>query len=557
MKKKILVLLIVAAFCNVKTYATLKPATPGNFTTFISGLVPGDTLMLSAGNYTSQLALNNLNGTSAKPIVIMGAGNTTVFLGNACCQTVNIVSCSYIVLKNFKIDGQNIPYIEAVKSSGGGNVAVHHITLENLYIVGEGGQSNPGDNQTVAISTKTAAWNWIIRGCTINGAGTGLYLGNSDGTCPFVGGLIENNLILNTHGYNMQIKMQNANVRSIFPGTSTDYQKTIIRYNVWSKDSAAYNTTGLEPGSDGSRPVVLLDNFPASGYGANDMYEFYGNFIYNNPTEALMQVTGNTTMYSNVFVNHVSASGYNAVVITNHNSFPPRTMNVFHNTILSKTGGVSLSGADAGYKQYCYDNAVFSTGTAISGFAGANSVDHITDTYANAGTYVNSPSTTLTSLDVYPKAGQLKSSLTSNTLFTGFTDYNKDFNGNTYDWTYRGAYSGSGVNPGTHLKLEIRTVKGLTTGLNENYGINDFLGMVHPNPANNNFDLDILLEENTTVKVMLADIEGRILKTLYNGEMLSGANKITTDVAEIAAGFYLVNVQLKDRMITRKMLIEK
>src|SRR5439155_19269616 len=135
-------------------------------------------------------------------------------------------------IRNFKIDGQNINYVDGVKAGGGGNNFAHHITLENLLIIHNGGNIL-GDNQTVGISTKCAAWNWTIRGCIIIAAGTGLYLGNSDGTCPFVSGLIENNLVINCKGYDMQIKAQLDTVRDNFPGTSSDYQKTIIRYNVW------------------------------------------------------------------------------------------------------------------------------------------------------------------------------------------------------------------------------------------------------------------------------------------------------------------------------------
>ena len=84
----------------------------------------------------------------------------------------------------------------------------HHITLENLLIRGHG-----NNQQTVGISTKCPAWNWVIRGNTIIGAGTGMYLGDSDGSAPFVAGVIERNLIVDTIGYNLQIKHQRRAAR--------------------------------------------------------------------------------------------------------------------------------------------------------------------------------------------------------------------------------------------------------------------------------------------------------------------------------------------------------
>lgn len=80
-----------------------------------------------------------------------------------------------------------------VSAKGGTGNLVHDILLEGNTFVGQ-----TGSQQTNAISTKTPTWGWIIRGNTITGAGTGLYLGESNGTDPFIGGLIENNLIQNT-----------------------------------------------------------------------------------------------------------------------------------------------------------------------------------------------------------------------------------------------------------------------------------------------------------------------------------------------------------------------
>ena len=554
-KNFFLVLMMMACSINLVS-ANFMSATPANYTSFLSGLQPGDTLYLEAGNYMNRLNLNNKSGTAADPIVIMGSGNSTVFLANACCNTVDMTNVAYIVIRDFMIDGQNINYVDGVKAGGGGNTFAHHITLENLMIVNNGGNI-AGDNQTVGISTKCAAWNWTIRGCTIIAAGTGIYLGNSDGTCPFVSGLIENNLVINTRGYNMQIKAQKDNVRQIFPETSNDSQTTIIRYNVWSKDTGS---TPIGTG-DGSRPCLLMDNFPSTGYGSHDHYEVYGNFFYNNPTEALMQVTGNTSAYSNVFVNHVAPAGFEPVVVTSHNGFQPREMNVFHNTILtnSSEGGIGLYGANSSYEQYCYGNAIFSNGTSIIGFKPANTIDNVTTTYANALNYVNSPSTTLTSLDVYPLVGQLQGATTSDALFTRYTDYDIDFNGVLYDGAFRGAYSGEGENPGWTLQLEIRPTppRDTITGTVEQYGRSDFAGVLYPNPMTNSFHLDLFSDNRTHAEVILLDLQGNLLQSLFTGEIFQGSNTITSTIHDVPSGFYLVKIIMEGRSVTNKVLVQK
>lgn len=551
--KTIFCVLITILLGYGQVRANFITATSANYTSYISGLGPGDTLFLSAGNYTNQLNLNNKNGTALAPIVIMGDGQNTVFLGNACCNTVNLTDCSYIVLKNFKIDGQNINYIDGVKAGGGANHFAHHITVEGLTIVNNGGNIE-GDNQTVGISTKCAAWAWTIRNNTIIAAGTGIYLGNSDGTSPFVGGLIENNLVINTRGYNMQIKAQNNGVRDIFPGTSVDSQKTIVRYNVWSKD---VGSTQIGQG-DGSRPCVLFGHFPPSGNGSHDIYEVYGNFFYNNPTEALIQITANTALYNNVFVNQVSPTDYGTVVITNHEGFPPRDIRVFHNTVVSTSqeGGIVLYSPNTSYQQYCYANAVFSNGSPVLGF-GANAVDNITDTYLHASNYVKAPFEVIPGLDVFPLSGQLQGALTSSSLFTTHADYGLDFNGDTYDWTYRGAYADDGINQGWTLALEIRpTPEGTPTATQDVYGENDFLGMVYPNPATDEVELNISSDKSYITEINLLDIEGRLVKRLYTGRLDTGINKIPVYVGDVARGFYLVKVETKQGIVTRKVLVE-
>ena len=98
----------------------------------------------------------------------------------------------------------------------------------------------------------------MIRNCVIQGAGTGMYLGNSDGNEPFIAGLIEHNLVIDTIGYNIEIKHQNPRPR--VSGIPTGRSKTIIRHNVFSK--SANSSTGRR-----ARPNLLVGHFPRSGPG--------------------------------------------------------------------------------------------------------------------------------------------------------------------------------------------------------------------------------------------------------------------------------------------------
>ncbi len=341
-----------------------------NYQAVLGTLEPGDTLVLSAGVYDSSppgLPIFSLHGEAENPIVITGPEQEPfpVLLGRSTHNTVRFDDASYIVVRNIEIDGQDLGG-DGVKAQG----VAHHITLENLNIHGVG-----SDQGIVGISTNGGTtWDWVIRGNSITNAGTGMYLGNSSGSEPFIHGLIEHNVILDSIGYNMQIKHQNP--RPSLPGIPLDPGATIIRHNVFSK--AANASTG---GS--ARPNLLVGHFPLSGPGQDDVYEIYGNFLYQNPSgEALFQGEGNVALYDNVFINAVGE----AIRIQPHNDIPKRIC-VFQNTILASDSGIVMLGGDVDQQQIVVGNAVF----AGSPIRGGEQFDNVVDTFEAASTYVQNP----------------------------------------------------------------------------------------------------------------------------------------------------------------------
>ena len=183
-----------------------------------------------------------MNGTEDAWITITGpvSGPPATIVGVSTANTIEIVNSSYVSLENLRIDSRGIPGAFGVSAKGPDNIT-HHIRLEGNLFVGQG-----GGQQTDAISTKVPTWGWVIRLNRILEAGTGLYLGSSDGSAPFVAGVIENNLVMNTTGYNMEIKHQNALDR--IPGMPLGPTTTIIRNNVFIKDD--------RPSPDGDRPTL-------------------------------------------------------------------------------------------------------------------------------------------------------------------------------------------------------------------------------------------------------------------------------------------------------------
>jgi hypothetical protein len=414
--------------------AAVINADPSNYRNALAGLNAGDTLNLAPGTYLNGLPISNKSGTAAQPIVIAGPDDqSAVFKADDCCNTVQLENASHITVRNLTLDGAGTNGAFGVDARG----TTNDITIENLKIINYG-----GDQQVVGISTKGPAWNWVVRRNTIIGAGTGMYFGNSDGTAPFVNGLIEYNLVVDTLGYNMQVKHQVPRPTNV--GLPTGDSRTIIRHNVWSKQNNA-------SGGGNARPNVLVGHFPLNGPGANDRYEIYGNFFHQNPVEALFQGEGNIVLHDNLWLN---TSG-SAVNITSHHD-KPRNVTVYHNTVVASGSGIRISNADTGYVQKIIANAVFA-GTPISG---PNQQGNVTGSYVAAADHLVAPTAPLGTLDLFPKAGQLAGTATDLAQFAVFTDGARDFNGNTRTGVHRGAYEGDGSNPGWRLALAIKPTSG-------------------------------------------------------------------------------------------------
>lgn len=428
-------------------------ANPGDsnyYRALVDELQPGDTLQLPAGTYWERLNLNNLQGSPSAWITITGpeSGPPAILTTESnCCNTIQLGNTWYVAIQNLTIDSNSDfqqTAIDGINAKGG---ITHDIRVEKCILIG-----NDYSQLTVAITTKSTAWNWIIRNNKIIEAGTGIYLGDPSGSSPFIAGIIEGNLIVDTIGYNMQIKYQNP--YSYLAGMPVGPNRTIIRDNVFIKRKAQADWPPASDGSSrvkGARPNLLVGGFPSSGPGAADLYEIYGNFFYRNPDESLLQCSGRVSIHDNIFVD---ASG-TALNLLNHD-LPLKLAHVYHNTIYGGDNGIRL-GSLAQEEDAVVGNLVF----AFSPISGAVTYqrDNITDSVANAANYVQNPSLTLGQMDFYPLPGRSQGSPIDLSLFVENSDYDLDFNKRSKStFTFRGAYSGDGVNPGWQLSDEFKVI---------------------------------------------------------------------------------------------------
>lgn len=406
--------------------ARVLEANPDNYRELAATLAPGDTLNLAPGEYRRGLALHGVHGTRAAPIVIQGPaqGEPAVLVARRGAHTISILDASHIHVRDLRLEGRGMP-VSAVRLEGHARYG-HHITLERLTIVGHG-----ANQQVVGISTKAPAWGWIIRGNSIHGAGTGMYLGNSDGSAPFFDGLIEHNLVTAPIGYAIQIKHQHD--RPTLDNAPRGRHVTVIRHNVLSK---------AEGGASGAmaRPNLLLGHFPRTGEGARDDYHVYGNFLDENPHEALIQAEGNAAFYANVLRNRHGRG----IAIQPHNDVP-RDIRIIHNTVITSGEPIAIRIAEhtPPERQVVHANAVFSPFPIRGGVQSDNAVFGLEEAGALLAAAHGE------AFNPYPASEALRCPAAAEpTFLKELTNARCDFNGEPRRASWCGAYAGNGRNPG-------------------------------------------------------------------------------------------------------------
>ena len=508
--------------------ATIITGNPGNFRSLLPTLAAGDTLYLIPGNYIQSLRLENVEGSDNAPILISGqpGQDKPIFLGNACCNTVSLTQCKFLHLRDIICDGQQIVGIDAIKAEGSVGNWTHDITIEGFEIYHYG-----AGQQQVGISTKCPSWNWWIHHNLIDSAGTGMYFGNSDGEDPFVNSIIEYNLVMNTVGYNCQVKHQNDNTRDLNIGMPAE-GVTTIRYNVFSK------ATNASSGGN-ARPNLLVGNFPSTGNGSNDHYQVYGNLLYQNPHEGLFQGTGNVGFYNNLLFNNAGGQG---IAIQTHNGFQPRDIDLFFNSVLvDNNTGISVSGVNNTYDQNIWSNAVF----AATPISGGTQFQNITGPFAMASNYFTSPVASLPGMDLSPLSTNLQTAGIDLSILNNYQNYDIDFDGKARDGTYAGAYFSNGA-ARWNLDLDIRTIVVPDLSTMVQIQLDQEYISIYPNPVNDTFRIMGLTGE---FDIYILDSTGSLHQNVS-----SNAGEIEIDLLGLPSGLYFVYISKKGN---QQMTVQK
>ena len=80
---------------------------------------------------------------------------------------------------------------------------------------------------------------------------------------------------------------------------------------------------------------------------------------------------------------------------------------------------------------------------------------------------------------------------------------------------------------------------------------------LYPNPAQDNTMIEFAMLNEDKVNVEIVDMTGRVVKSVFNGELNNGTHQFPVSTAEFTAGIYMVQITTGEgRFLTRKLVVE-
>lgn len=97
------------------------------------------------------------------------------------------------------------------------------------------------------------------------------------------------------------------------------------------------------------------------------------------------------------------------------------------------------------------------------------------------------------------------------------------------------------------------TISGIVS---ENAGLNNFSLNIYPNPFRNSTNVDYNLNSDSKVKIMLYNLEGKLISQVADQKQTAGRHKFEIDGGKLGlrAGTYLVKVYVNDAFVTKNII---
>lgn len=352
----------------------------------------------------------------------------------------------------------------------------------------------------------------------------------------------------------------NATTQSITVNASGTFDVTYTDGNGCSATSAAttvmVNPNPAAPTITASGPTTFCtgDSVTLTSSQAT------GNLWSNTATSQSITVT-NSGSYSVVYTdaNGCTATS-NAVQVSVSNS-PTPTVQATGSTTLCPGETVTLTSSPA-------DTYLWSTGdTTQSITVSAAGTYSVTVTNSNACNGVGASAPVTVVVNPAPTAGFTFSTINNIVTFT-----NSSTGGTVYNWDFGDNSSSTAAAP-QHVYLSsgnftvtlvVTNAQGCTdtitqiipffVGVQEQQEINSIT--LYPNPAGEQFNLNIALVENTDVQITAFDMTGKLLIN-ENKSLNSGGNLLSYDVTNWENGIYFVRVATGSVSQTIKVVVNR
>ena len=85
----------------------------------------------------------------------------------------------------------------------------------------------------------------------------------------------------------------------------------------------------------------------------------------------------------------------------------------------------------------------------------------------------------------------------------------------------------------------------------KNFSINLF-----PIPAKDILDVELNLTEHADVSIVISNVIGEQMKTIYKGKLLEGKQFVRTNISDLKEGIYFVTVNVNGHKITKKLIVK-
>jgi len=105
----------------------------------------------------------------------------------------------------------------------------------------------------------------------------------------------------------------------------------------------------------------------------------------------------------------------------------------------------------------------------------------------------------------------------------------------------------------TSKKLETPDFVGVDESIANEY-IGEFL--LYPNPATGQLNLEMQIKQSSSVQIDIYDLQGRLVKSIFNGQLSGGLRNLNTNISGIREGFYFVVIKANGQRLTKKLMVK-